>query len=189
MKRNLRKIEDEEWLTIPFVDGNYEISNYGRVKSYYYDKINGKILKPGKIGGFPSVTLRMNGKTKSFLIHKLTAELFVPRENDDQNIVIHLDWNKQNNYFKNLQWVTRDESYKRMFKKFKENEKKSGKIIRRNTKLKPEDVKVLKSMLNKGIKQNVIARLFCISEMQVTRIKRNENWGAIKIKEEAEVVS
>jgi DNA invertase Pin-like site-specific DNA recombinase len=66
-----------------------------------------------------------------------------------------------------------------MFTKFLEDYKKSNKIIRRNTKLKPEDVRQMKQMLKRGVKQNVIAKLFAISEMQVTRIKRNENWAAI----------
>jgi len=93
--------------------------------------------------------------------------------------VIHLDWNKQNNYFKNLQWVTKDYSYKRMHAVLQEKRKLSGKTVT-SSKLKPEDVQVLKGMLAKGVKQNVIARLFRISEMQVTRIKRNENWANVQ---------
>jgi len=179
-ERRLRRIEDEVWKEIPFTDRKYEISNYGRIRSYYYDKDDGRILKLGNIRGFANVSLRVNGKAKSFLVHKLTAEAFVPKEKDDQTAVIHLDWNKQNNYYKNLQWVSKDEAYKRMFKKYLDDYKRSNKIIRRNTKLKPEDVLLLKSMLKRGVKQNIIAKLFCISEMQVTRIKRNENWGAVQ---------
>ena len=40
--------------------------------------------------------------------------------------------------------------------------------------------------LKNGIKQNVVAKLFAISEMQVTRIKRNENWAHIKLPEEGQ---
>lgn len=47
-------------------------------------------------------------------------------------------------------------------------------------KLNEKDVKQVKSMLNKGIKGKIIAKMFCISEMQITRIKRGENWGHIK---------
>ena len=179
-EKKLRKIDDEIWKDIDGTDGKYQVSNYGRVKSFCYDKVNGKILKPGNIRGFFNVTLRIDGLPHSFLVHKLTAEAFIPKDSKNQSVVIHLDWNKQNNNISNLQWVAKDESYKRMFKKFLDDYKKSNKIIRRNAKLKPEDVKLLKSMLKRGVKQNVIAKLFAISEMQVTRIKRNENWGAIK---------
>jgi len=179
-ERNLRKIEDEIWKIITFADKKYEVSNYGRVKSYCYNKNEGRILKPGLTKGFYTVTFKTNGKKKTFLVHKLVAIFFVPKDNDNQSIVIHLDWNKRNNYYKNLKWVTKDEAYKRIMPRLQEINKIKNKGLIRNSKLKAEDVKVLKSMLEKGIKQNVIAKLFSISEMQVTRIKRGENWAHIK---------
>jgi len=179
-ERNLRKIEDEVWEIITFADKKYEVSNYGRVKSYCYNKNEGRILKPGLTKGFHTVTFKTNGKKKTFLVHKLVAIFFVPKDNDNQSIAIHLDWNKRNNYYKNLKWVTKDEAYKRIMPRLQEINKIKNKGLIRNSKLKAEDVKVLKSMLEKGIKQNVIAKLFSISEMQVTRIKREENWAHIK---------
>ncbi len=178
-ERKLRKIEDEIWKEITFTDKKYEISNYGRVKSYCYDKENGKIVKPGNIKGFCNVSLRVDDKKRSYLIHKLTAEIFIPKESDEQTVVIHLDWNKQNNHISNLQWVTRDESYRRMHDLLRDNRKKSGKVVT-SSKLKAEDVSILKGMLERGVKQNVIAKLFRISEMQVTRIKRCENWAEVE---------
>jgi NUMOD4 motif/HNH endonuclease len=177
--KKLSKIVDEIWKDIKGTDGKYQVSNYGRVKSFCNDKTKGKILKPGNIRGFYSVTLRINRLPHSFLVHKLTAESFIPKDSSNQNVVIHLDWNKQNNHVSNLQWVSKNESYKRMFKKFLDDNKKSNRIIRRNAKLKEEDVKLLKSMLKRGVKQNVIAKLFAISEMQVTRIKKKVNWSEI----------
>ncbi len=180
VERNLRKIEDEVWKEIPFADKKYEVSNYGRVKSYCYNKNDGKILKPGLTKGFHTVTFKTNGKKKTFLVHKLVAIVFVPKENENQTIAIHLDWNKRNNYYKNLKWVTKDEAYKRIMPRLQEINKIKNKGLIRNSKLKAEDVKVLKNMLEKGVRQNVIAKLFSISEMQVTRIKRGENWAHIK---------
>ena len=178
--RKLRKLDDEVWKKIPFADKKYEVSSYGRVKSYCYDKVNGKILKPGLTKGFYTVTFKTEEKKKTFLVHKLVAMVFVPKENEDQTIAIHLDWNKRNNHYKNLKWVTKEEAYARIMPRLQEINKIKNKGIIRNSKLKPEDVKVLKGMLEKGIKQNVIAKLFSISEMQVTRIKRGENWSKIK---------
>lgn len=179
-ERNLRKIDDEIWKEIPFADKKYETSNYGRVRSYCYDKVNGKILRPGLTKGFHTVTFKTNGKKKTFLVHKLVAIVFVEKENENQVIVTHIDWNKRNNYYKNLRWLTKKEAYARIMPRLQEINKIKNKGIIRNSKLKAEDVKVLKGMLEKGIKQNVIAKLFSISEMQVTRIKRGENWGKIK---------
>jgi len=179
-ERNLRKIEDEIWMEVPIADKRYEVSSYGRVKSYCYDKVKGKILKPGLTKGFHTVTFKTNGNKKTFLVHKLVAMVFVKKENENQTIVIHLDWNKRNNHYKNLQWVTKVAAYERIMPRLQEINKIKNKGIIRNSKLKADDVKVLKGMLEKGVKQNVIAKLFSISEMQVTRIKRGENWAKIK---------
>ena len=178
-EKNLRKLEDEVWKHITFADKYYEVSNYGRIKSFCYDKDAGKILKHGDVKGFPSVSFMSNGKKTTFLIHKITAHVFTPKPSPKHDTVIHLDWNKKNNHIRNLKWVTREESYSRMMKRLKEINKTKNKGIIRYSKLKATDVKLLKSMLERGVRQNMIARMFCISEMQVTRIKRGENWAHV----------
>jgi hypothetical protein len=184
MTRRLKKITDEIWKEIPFADKKYEVSNYGRVKSYCYDKENGRIVKPGIIKGFQNVSFLSNGKKKSFLVHKITAELFVEKTADNQDTVIHLDWNKSNNHYSNLKWVTKEEAYKRMFDRLHERRRNCKEKIITYSKLTEDDVIMIKSMLQRGITQNVIAKLFCVSEMQITRIKRGENWAHVTIPEE-----
>ncbi len=178
-ERKLRKIDDEEWKELTFTDKKYKISNYGRIKSYCYDKVNGRIVKLGNIKGFYNVSLRVNGQKRSFLVHKLTAEYFVEKTDENQDVVIHLDWNKQNNFYTNLKWETKANSYKRMHKVLQEARKKAGKVVT-SSKLSKNDVAAIKRMLEKGVKQNLIAKLFCVSEMQVSRIARKENWAEIE---------
>jgi hypothetical protein len=178
MQRRLRKLEDEVWKEISFADFKYEVSNYGRVRSYCQDAENGKVLNPSQIGGFKVVSLKIGGKSKHHLVHKLVAGEFLFKETDDQTVVIHLDWNKGNNHYSNLQWRTRPESYKRMHKRLQEERKKKGKVVT-YSKLKLEEVALIKSMLERGVKQKLIAKMFCVSEMQITRIKRGENWREI----------
>ncbi|HOK50282.1 MAG TPA: NUMOD4 domain-containing protein [Bacteroidales bacterium] len=170
--------EKEVWKIIPYTDHKYEVSNFGRVKSYCQDQEKGKILKPSKIGGFYVVSLKVKGKSRHFLVHKLVAEAFVSKENDSDEVVIHLDWDKTNNYYKNLKWVSKNECYQRMHKKLQEDRKKKGKVVT-YSKLKAEEVALIKSMLARGVKQKLIAKMFCVSEMQITRIKKGENWKEI----------
>lgn len=180
-QRRLRKLEDEVWKEVPFADYKYEVSNYGRVRSYCQNA-EGKILNPSQIGGFKVVSLKSLNKSKHYLVHKLVAEMFVDKESSDQTVVIHLDWNKANNHYTNLQWATKAESYKRMHKRLQEERKKKGKVVT-YSKLKKEEVALIKSMLDRGVKQKLIAKMFCVSEMQITRIKRGENWKEIEASE------
>ena len=177
--RKLRRIQDENWKCIPGTEKKYMISDYGRVKSFS-TSAEGKILKQSSTKGFKTVCIRIHGKRKTVLVHKLTAMAFVPRGQED-DMVVHLDWNKGNNYYKNLQWVNREQGYDRILKRLhKSNRENPRKRKVTNSKLSQADIELLKSMLARGVKQKVIAQLFCISEMQVTRIKRGENWGQIK---------
>jgi hypothetical protein len=50
---------------------------------------------------------------------------------------------------------------------------------RHYTKLKIADVRIIKHQLNMGISGAVLAKTFKVSEMQISRIKRGENWNDI----------
>lgn len=180
-ERSLRSIDDETWKTIPDTDNKYAVSNYGRVKSFC-NSTQGKILKSSNTKGFKTVCIRVQGKRKTVLVHKLTAEAFVEK-NENSEMIIHLDWNKGNNYYKNLAWVARSDGYKRILTKLHQGNRENPRKRKvTNSKLEIKDIEILKSMLLRGVKQKVIAKLFCISEMQVTRIKKGENWASIEPK-------
>lgn len=186
MQRRLRKLEDEVWKEISITDFKYEVSSYGRIRSYCQNAENGKILNPSQIGGFKVVSLKYKGSSKHFLVHKLVAEGFVEKLSANQTVVIHLDWNKANNHYSNLAWSTKAESYKRMHVRLQEERKKKGKVVT-YSKLKPDEVALIKSMIERGVKQKLIAKMFCVSEMQITRIKRGENWKEIPASETKEI--
>lgn len=100
----------EEWRTIKGYEGMYEVSNEGRVRSLdrYAGKnyIKGKVLSMFKgTGGYTIVSLCINGKNKSFSVHRLVAEAFIPNPHDYPQ-VNHKDENKNNNDMNNLEWCT-----------------------------------------------------------------------------------
>lgn len=106
-KRSLKKIDDEYWKEIPNCDRPYLISNYGRIKSFIYDKKNGTLLKGSETHGFKQATLAVKKVRRTFYVHKLVAEIWLPKPSDKHTIVIHLDGNLKNNHVSNLEWHTK----------------------------------------------------------------------------------
>ena len=95
----------ENWKDIKNYEGFYQISPYGEVKNTK----TGKIIK-GDINniGYRRVTLYAPVK-KRFFVHRLVAEHFC--KGYQENLVVnHKDGNKLNNFFENLEWVTRSEN-------------------------------------------------------------------------------
>ena len=86
-------------------EGLYAVTSCGRVWSYR----NEKFLKPrANRSGYLYVDLSKDRKVKSYVIHRLVAEAFIPNpENLPQ--VNHKDENKANNCLQNLEWC--DEKY------------------------------------------------------------------------------
>lgn len=88
-----------EWREHPFYT-NYLIQNGGLVKS----KKTGKILKTRyDKGGRERVNLCQNGLCKTVYIYRLVAETFIPNPNH-YNTVHHIDHDKTNNAWYNLEW-------------------------------------------------------------------------------------
>lgn len=94
----------EVWKDIPGFE-NYQISNYGNVKSLNYGRTGKpKLLKPTVSGkGYLQVRLSKSGKPNALLVHRLVAMAFVQNLNNRKQIN-HKDENKFNNNADNLEW-------------------------------------------------------------------------------------
>lgn len=133
----------ELWEPIKGLEGYYEISNLGRVKSLERTKsqwngykmieyqIPEKIRKPRINNGYYMVNLTVNGKRYQEWIHKLVANAFIPNlENRPQ--IDHKNGRKLDNRANNLRWVTSSENIRYMYnrqkdRKQRELEKQFGK--------------------------------------------------------------
>ena len=91
---------NEIWKPIVGYNGVYEISSFGRVKSYKQSK-KGKILKIFKDSkGYFRVTLNTN---KQYSVHRLVAQAFIPNPNNLPQ-VNHINEDKTDNRVENLEW-------------------------------------------------------------------------------------
>jgi hypothetical protein len=89
---------------------NYAISNVCSV--LYQSVINtntGESISIGKIGAYSKVSLRMNGKTKIFLLHRLRCTSFKGFPIDSRYSVDHFDRDPANNDLSNLSWKSPNE--------------------------------------------------------------------------------
>ena len=99
----------ETWKWIEGYEDKYQVSNYGRIRSFAQDRVNGKI----KIGtpdhkGYMKIRLYdKEGKSKDYPVHRLVAMAFLDNpEGYDQ--VNHKDENKENNRVENLEWCNNE---------------------------------------------------------------------------------
>lgn len=101
---------DENWKNIKDYP-NYMVSNLGRVKSLNYRNTGEeKILKIYKNKrGYLQVGLYKKGKFKSYSVHRLVAEHFIPNS-DNKSCIDHINTNKTDNRVCNLKWVTHKEN-------------------------------------------------------------------------------
>ena len=124
----------EEWRSIPGYEGLYEVSSYGRVKSlekYRYNNgrkqlLKERILKPHNTKGYFMICLYKNKTYKSYQIHRLVAQVFIPNP-DNLPEVNHRDENPGNNNVENLEWcdhkynMNYNDVLKRRSQRMKEN--------------------------------------------------------------------
>lgn len=103
--------EVETWKPVVFeniIPNRYEVSSHGKVRR----SDNHKIFDGNIRFGYMYVTLKQN-KTdgdpfKKFNPHRLVANEFCNRPDDSYKHVNHIDGDKLNNYYMNLEWVTHD---------------------------------------------------------------------------------
>ncbi len=92
---------NESWKWISGYEGEYQISNYGRVKSFKFGRT--PIRRPSlHNGGYLRVILSKNNITKCRFIHILVAQHFIPNPENKH----HIDGFKFNNFVGNLEWAT-----------------------------------------------------------------------------------
>jgi hypothetical protein len=89
-------------------DTNYEVSNSGEVRNIKTHFI--KKLRSGSTSDYLMVQVYIkNGKRKNYIVHRLVAKYFIDNPLNKSQ-VNHIDGNKLNNHYSNLEWVTPKEN-------------------------------------------------------------------------------
>lgn len=170
----------------------YAISNHGRLVSFTDDILEGRELFGGKQEGYKVFRFKYekDGKfvNKCLFFYRLVAEYFIPKNENDGNFVLHLDFDKVNDRVENLKWANQLELTAHHSTNPLVIEAKA-KIIEHNIKsdgrkLTSTQVIRIKKMLqreNNKTRLVMIAKQFNITTQQLYRIRTGENWGHIKV--------
>lgn len=146
----------EEWKPVSY-DDRYEVSNFGRVRSYC--RFGGpNLLKPG-LGshGYPTVTI--GRKHGSKLVHVLVAEAFLGPRPFEGAEVLHSDGNRANPRLDNLTWGTRSQN-------IRDNKWNGG-----ERKLTGAEAALIKQELRRGTKGVRLSERFDVSQSLISAIK------------------
>lgn len=168
---------EEVWVNIKdFPD--YQISNFGRVKSFKINK-NGIILDQfSDKNGYLIICLYENNNKKIKKIHRLVLESFIPILNLDSFECNHKDGNKKNNLLSNLEWCNRSENMNHAFQTGLQSligEKNTQSKLKNN-----EIIEIKKFLLSSKLKNNEIAKKFKVSPSTISDIKMGRTWQHIK---------
>lgn len=182
-----KELTKEIWKPIIGYEGLYEISNYGDVKSLekqrkmpqnrgikIYKETILKLCKNNR--GYLYVTLRNNGKSKKFTVHRLVALHFIENSNNFLE-VMHLDNNPLNNYYLNLKWGTHKDN---MSHKVKSNRQIKGESVK-ISKLKNHDIiDIRNTYKNKELNQYQLASKYNVTQSVIHDIIKFKSWKHIK---------
>lgn len=169
------------------IDGypNYEVSNMGRVRSFWVHrqgkKPGHKSSEPQRIldsrtgkNGYPYVSLWRDKRGINAPIHRLVLAAFVsPRPNGMW--ACHNDGNRQNNRLDNLRWDTVSNN---MMDKLAHGTMVHGSSTP-SSKLSENQVEEIRRLKNQGEKQVKIAALFNISQSAISNIITRKTWKHI----------
>lgn len=144
---------------------DYEITKYGEIinkrnNHIIKQEINSKGYKRVIIGG------------KKYFVHRLVANLYVPNPNNKPQ-VNHIDGNKQNNHYTNLEWVTNQENRKHAL----ENNLHTIGSKCSWSKLNEESVLYIR---NSNLPINELAIKFNISKQTIKDVKNYKSWKQLK---------
>lgn len=154
----------EQWREIPGSEGCYDVSDFGRVRSWYYNK--GWQTTPlyrkssaSKLG-YVYYRLWIGDKPKNYAAHRLVMLAFVGPSTMEPN---HKNGDKSNNRIDNLEYMTHADNIQHSFKVL-------GRKARRTPGPETDRDREIRAMVASGISQREVARHLGISQPYVSYI-------------------
>lgn len=172
---------NEIWKAIPSFEGEYEISCYGNIRSLdriawngkVYLPLTGKLLKPSlDRDGYYHIRLSKLGKKTNLKVHRLVAKSFVENKNPTEfTVVNHLDCNRLNNHYNNLDWTTHEGNT--------HHAKRMGRFKRNGKNLTGYNKQMRKPLIQATLDGDVVAEWDGLGRVPNSIISRSVLWRAL----------
>ena len=165
---------------IPRYENLYAATEDGQIWSYPKlcgrRKHNGVWLQPGKNkDGYLCVILSKNEQRKSFKVHRLIAETFIPRPIRFE--VNHKNFDKTDCRVENLEWLTSKENVRHSSKHNVGHPK--GELAG-NAKLTNEKVREMRRLrTDKKVSYKELGKMFGVDDSVISRIINRQTWSHI----------
>lgn len=176
------KLYKEEWKNIPGYDGLYQVSNFGRIKSFVVTK-KGRIRKGVPAEGYPQVQLKGkgDGSFETGKIHRLVAFAFIPNPSNLPE-VNHLKGDRGDCRAWRLEWSTASDNMKHAYrilgKKNNLGDKKGEDC--HNAKFKEEDILKIRDLASKKeLTYREIGKLYNTTKAVIFKIVSKRRWAHI----------
>jgi hypothetical protein len=155
-----------------YLDTPYFVSESGGI---FRDGLKKNTTMSNK--GYKMVSTYFYGKSNKLSIHRLVAILYVPNPNNLPQ-VNHIDGDKLNNHYSNLEWVTNQQNRTHAI----ENGLHAKGTDIPNSKLSKDDVLWIRQNYIKSHRKfggNALALKFNVSGSCILQVVRNKNWKHI----------
>ena len=157
---------------LPSIKDLYTINDMGEI----FSDISGKMKTRNKgqtdyqIINFMTV----DGKKKTYRVHRLVMMAFYPTKSMDLLEVNHIDGDKKNNSLQNLEWCSSSENQKHAFQLGLQKARKGS--ASNFAKLSKKDIERIFALREKGWLQKDIANKVGCTRSNISHILNNKTW-------------
>lgn len=165
---------------VPGHEGLYSVTSHGRVFSHRY-KMGDRTVELSQTThpeGYKRVKFPLGYPGSHIKVHRLVAMAFHPNQNNLPQ-VNHLDGNKGNNHYLNLEWTDNSGNQRHAFDMGLQSDRKGE--AHNMHKLTEKDVYEIRELLQKGdMTLKAIGDIFGVSMYCIHDIKRGRSWTHLK---------
>lgn len=165
----------EIWKDIPTYEGRYQVSNLGRVKSYFNGE---RILQQEFTHDYFRIKLCGKNGKKRFQVHRLVLWAFdrPPIGNDVCN---HIDANTRNNTLENLEWTTESLNVLHRISIGKYLTQSGEKQY--NSKLKTNDVLEMRQLYKQGVSGVDLGKRYNVTPECALQVSKGKSWKHLPV--------